>query len=303
MEITVVFPGQGSQRYGMGKDFYDEYPSAKEVFEEASDSIKTDLKKICFEENDLLNLTEFTQPAILTTEIAMYRTLEKELRIEPCSFAGHSLGEYTALVAAKVIELADAVKIVKKRGQLMQEAVPKGIGVMVACIYPNLLNTDFLKYIEENGAEVANFNSSEQIVISGKKENIEKTCKILSENIPGIQTIFLNVSAPFHSSFMKPIEKEFQLYLESFNLKKENSKFVLSNYTGNFHDPEDLVLNLTKQISGSVNWIKNMEILVNQKLPIIEIGPNRPLSKFFSTMGVEVQSILNTKSIKKLKVS
>jgi malonyl CoA-acyl carrier protein transacylase len=302
-KVVVVFPGQGSQRPGMAKDFYEEYQCAREVFEEASDSIGVNLKQICFEENELLNLTEFTQPAILTTEIAMYRTLEKELGIQSSAFAGHSLGEYSALVASNAILLADAVKIVKKRGQLMQEAVPQGIGAMAACICSDLLKTDFLKLVAENEVEVANFNSFEQIVISGKKENVEKTCKVLSENIAGIQTISLNVSAPFHSSLMKPIEREFQQYLESFKLEKENSKFVLSNYTGDFHIPEELVVNLTKQISGSVNWIKNMEILAEQKLPIIEIGPNRPLSKFFSTMGIEVQSIINTKSIKKLKLN
>lgn len=300
MNISVVFPGQGSQRPGMGQDFYDEFEEARIVFEDASNAIQEDLKQICFTENEKINLTEFTQPAILTTEIAIWKVFQKETKWNGSFFAGHSLGEYSALVAAGALNLKDAVQIVRKRGALMQSAVPLGVGSMAACIYPNILNTKFKEIVESSGAEIANYNSKDQIVISGKKEAIEKASNSLQAEINGIQIVVLTVSAPFHSSLMKPIEEEFGDYLRSFPVQKEKAKAVLSNFTGRFHDPENLISHLVSQISGSVRWVENMEVLIQQKLPIYELGPNRPLGKFFQTLGTEVPSIINVRSLKKI---
>lgn len=300
MSYSIVFPGQGSQKPGMGQDFFEKYKLAQEVFEEASEAIQLDLKELCFTENEKLNLTEFTQPAILTTEIAMLRVLESEFGIKGEYFAGHSLGEYTALVAANVLDLQSAVKIVRKRGALMQSAVPEGVGAMAACIATNIIETNIKDLVTECGAELANLNSKNQVVISGRKEKVEEAAKKVKETIPEVDVVFLNVSAPFHSSLMKPIEKEFHEYLSSFTFKTENCTRVLSNFTGEFHKPESLLTHLTSQISGSVKWIENMTVLISKNLPIIEIGPNKPLAKFFQTLGAEIVSIINLRGLKNL---
>lgn len=299
--ISIVFPGQGSQRTGMGQDFYEQFPLAKEIFDKSSEAIGEDLKKICFEEDPRINLTEFTQPSILVTEMAIYSVLEKEFGIKGEFFAGHSLGEYTALCAIGVLDIYDAAKIVKKRGALMQQAVPEGKGAMSALILKDIETTDYQKIVLESGAEFANFNSSEQTVISGKKESVEKAGIELKKKFPEMNVVPLTVSAPFHSSLMKEIESEFRDFLKQFSFKKEKSNMVLSNFTGVFHEPESLIDNLVNQISGSVNWLKNMKSLIAKETKIYEVGPNRPLGKFFGLLGVEVPSVINVRSAQKLK--
>lgn len=299
MAYSIVFPGQGSQRTGMGQDFASEFPTAKNVFQEASEAIGEDLEKICFEEDERINLTEFTQPAILVTEVAMYRVLQEEMGVQGDYFAGHSLGEYTALVAAGVLDLASAAKIVRKRGALMQAAVPAGVGAMAALIQENISDTDYKVLVDAAGAEVANFNSKDQTVISGKKEAVEAACKSLGEKFPGMNIVPLTVSAPFHSSLMKPIEKEFAEFLQGFAMNTSKSEKVLSNFTGTFHEKGKCLENLVSQISGSVDWIANMKALIAKGNPILEVGPNRPLGKFFLTLGAEVPSVINVRAMKK----
>ncbi|MDH5716040.1 MAG: ACP S-malonyltransferase [Spirochaetia bacterium] len=299
-KLSVVFPGQGSQRPTMGMDFYNEYPIAKEIFEKASKAIDCDLKEICFSEDERLNLTEYTQPAILTVEIAMYEVIKKEFNFVPVYFAGHSLGEYTALVAAEVIPFENAVKIVKKRGNLMQTAVPEGKGTMAALICENIPQDKVKVECEKNNITMANINSKNQIVISGSTEETQKTANTLKNEIEGLDVVFLNVSAPFHSSLMKEIENDFndclKQYEESF--KKYKAETVMSNYTGKFHTAENLLENLVKQISGSVKWLDNMSQLQNVSDKIYEIGPNKPLGKFFKTIGADVISIINLRGAK-----
>ncbi|MDH5655870.1 MAG: ACP S-malonyltransferase [Spirochaetia bacterium] len=301
-KVAIVFPGQGSQKQGMAQDFYDQSDIAKKTFEEASSAIGEDLTHICFEEDPRLDLTEFTQPAILTAEIAMYRYLQNQYSFNPSFFAGHSLGEYTALVAAGVIPFEDAVKIVRKRGALMQAAVPPDVGAMAAVILPDIESTNVKNIVDKNGAELANLNSLEQYVISGKKESVQKAAAELEKEheSSGINIVFLTVSAPFHSSLMKEIEPEFKEFLMSFvgfNMDRVSS--VLSNFTADFHTAEKLIDNLVSQISGSVQWIENMRLLGKNAETVIELGPNRPLGKFFRTVGVDVSSILNLRSAKK----
>lgn len=299
--FAFVFPGQGAQRPGMAKDFYDDYAEARTAFQEASDAIGHDLAALCFAEDDArLNLTEFTQPAILTAEIAMIRSLEAHHGATAQYFAGHSLGEYTAMTAAGVLGFADAVKIVRKRGALMQGAVPEGVGAMAALILEKIETSPYREIVSRHGVDVANLNSADQVVISGKKPLVEAAVAEIREKIPGINAVFLNVSAPFHSSLMRVIEDEFRAYLTSFSIKAENGTKVLSNFTGDFHKPEALVGNLVQQISGSVRWIENMQKLIATGATIVEIGPNRPLGKFFSTVGAEVPSVLNVRGIKKV---
>ncbi|MFN3604111.1 MAG: ACP S-malonyltransferase [Leptonema sp. (in: bacteria)] len=296
---TYVFAGQGSQRVGMGMDFYEKFEESKKIFDLASESLEMDLKKICFEEDPRLNLTEYTQPCILTMEISVYEVLKKYNKTGSF-FAGHSLGEYSALVAANVLDIKDAVKIVRKRGELMQKAVPEGMGAMAALIANDLNQYDYKPILNKHNVDLANINSKDQVVISGKKQDVERAMEEIKKTFPSIDIVLLNVSAPFHSRWMKDIEEEFRSYISKFSMQKENAKYVLSNFTGNFHNPENLIDNLVKQISGSVQWIQNMQILIEKNQFIIEIGPNRPLGKFFLTLNKEVPSIINVRSLYKV---
>lgn len=300
-DLGIIFPGQGAQRPGMAQDFFDAFEVSKEVFRRASEALDIDMQELCFTENENLNKTEFTQPAILTAEISMLEAVKHEVGLEAKWFAGHSLGEYTALVAAHVVRFEDAVKIVRKRGALMQGAVPLGKGAMAALIADDLAETGYLEIVQSAGAEVANFNSSQQVVISGAKEAVESACLQIHDAIPSIRAVPLNVSAPFHCQMMKGIEEEFSEFLGIFSEKfaLNRSQAVLSNYTGALHSAETLVDSLVSQISGSVRWLENMELLQGECEKIIEIGPSRVLAKFFGTIDVAVPSIINVRAMQK----
>lgn len=300
--IGIVFPGQGAQRPGMGQDFFEQDQRSKELFEEASEAIGEDLAKICFEEDERLNLTEFTQPALLCTEYVIYDFLRRENGVQGKVFAGHSLGEYSALVAAGLMPFAAAVKIVRRRGALMQKAVPEGKGSMAAVIMDDVNQPAFLEIVEKNGAEIANFNSKDQIVISGAKEPVLSTKSELEEKFTDIKVVELNVSAPFHSSLMREIESEFRDYMFSFQDGFDLSLAgkVLSNFTGTLHSPDTVLENLVKQISGSVKWTENMREMQRLSNSILEVGPNRVLSKFFATMEIDVPAVINVRAIKKV---
>ncbi|MDH4263232.1 MAG: ACP S-malonyltransferase [Spirochaetia bacterium] len=299
VKTAVVFPGQGAQRPGMGQDFCENNVSARKIFEIASEALGEDMKELCFTEHPKLNLTEYTQPAILTTEIAMLAALKDQYGFEAQYFAGHSLGEYAALVAAGVIDFKDAVIIVKKRGQLMQAAVPEGVGAMAALLIDNIEQTRFKEITENAGAEIANFNSAGQVVISGKTEFVKKASGELQKEYPDMRIVDLPVSAPFHSSLMRVIEDEFKNFLGKFSFNAENSSNVLSNFKGDFHKPDQFIDNIVRQISGSVQWIQNMRVLKGVAEVIYEVGPNKVLSKFFSTIDVNVPAIINERSAKK----
>ncbi len=306
-KIAVVFPGQGSQRPGMGKDFYEQIPVCRQTFEEAADALGWDVSAMCFGEDEKLNLTEFTQPCIVTTEICMLRGLAERYGFAPDYFGGHSLGEFTALVAAGVLPLADTVKIVQTRGRLMQDAVPVGIGGMAAVISENIDAEMLKKLMDGLNAGVANINSANQVVISGELPAIDEAEKRLTENFPPDKTfrfIRLNVSAPFHSTLMKTIEGRFADTLENFgkNLNAQNAFRVTSNFTGGFHDSDVSAVkkNLVNQISNTVNWRQNMQALAEKAEGIYEIGPGRPLRDFFKTIGVTCQSITGLNAAEKV---
>jgi malonyl CoA-acyl carrier protein transacylase len=300
--LSVVFPGQGSQRLGMAKDFVESFSESRAVFEKASDCLNLDLFNLCFEDEVRLNQTQFMQPAILTAEIAMLKALEKALGYSPEYFAGHSMGEYTALVAAGVFSFEDGLKLVNGRNALMQNCMPEGSGAMAALILPGLIDSGFEKVLEGTGVELANLNSPNQIVIAGLKDALSSVCAKLVETITGLRYVDLGIGIAFHTSFMSNVEPELREYVDSFEprMKLDRAKYVLSNLTGKFHTDSQLTSSLVQQISGCVQWIQNMSELANTGCTIIEIGPNKVLGRFFRDSGYSVESVFSLRSLDKV---
>lgn len=300
---AVVFPGQGTQRAGMGKDFYDNIRASRETFDEASQALGWDVAGLCFNDDERLNLTQYAQPCILATEISMFRGLKALYGFTPDYFGGHSLGEYTALVAAGAMPFSDALTAVETRGRLMQEASPPGIGAMAAVIAEDLDPAAIRQGLADLPIDVANINSRDQIVISGQADCMAAAeDRLIQKLLSGraARFVLLNVSAPFHSRFMRAIRETFREILTSFASKihPENAGRVTSNVTGGFHggDTAGIIDLLVAQISGSVNWRANMQALSEKAEIIYEIGPNRPLRNFFQTMGIACSSITTLSS-------
>ncbi|MFO7838980.1 MAG: ACP S-malonyltransferase [Desulfosalsimonadaceae bacterium] len=295
---AVVFPGQGAQRPGMGKDFYDNIAVSRDTYEEASQVLNWDVAALCFNGEEHMNLTEYAQPCILTTEIAMFRGLEELYGFCPDYFGGHSLGEYTALVAAGAMPFSEALTIVETRGRMMQEATPPGEGAMAAVIAEDLDEASLRDILADLPVDIANINSASQIVVSGRADSMEIVQKRLEqadEDSGKLRFVPLNVSAPFHSRFMNVIKDGFRDVLNSIahHLNTEKARRVTSNYTGRFHAEKatGVIEALASQVCGAVKWRDNMQALAERAQRIYEIGPNRPLKSFFRSMGVSCRSI------------
>ena len=281
MKTALLFPGQGSQYIGMGAKWGEKYPYVKEFFTRADKALGFSLSKICSEGPDAeLVKTEFTQPAILTTSVAMFEILKREKNISFDFVAGHSLGEYSALVASGALNFEEAVRIVNLRGRLMQKAVPVGKGKMAAVIRcdENILN-DEIKKADPNGKELsaANYNSDDQIVVSGSAESIDRLLASLKEL--KIKAIPLNVSAPFHSPLMKVIVPEFTTALKKLSISKLNRPYI-ANIDAKVHSESDAIIeNLAKQIPGSVRWKQTIATLADAGVTrAIEVGPGKVLT-------------------------
>ena len=278
MAVAVVFPGQGAQYVGMGKQFYDEFPEAIEVFERASDRLGIDMAALCFDSSEEeLALTENTQPAILTVSYAIYQVVHKCLpRVS--FFAGHSLGEYTACVASEILGFEDAVFAVRNRGRFMQEAVPVGAGAMAAVIGLDARTVEEVCSKVKGVVQPANYNSPEQTVIAGKKEDVEKAVELLKE-AGAKRVVMLKVSAPFHCVLMEPAAEKLSPVLEGMNFKDAVIP-VVSNVTarGVVKGDEERQL-LIKQVTAPVKWYQSVLYMKEQGVDLfVEIGPSRVLS-------------------------
>lgn len=277
--IAFIFPGQGSQIVGMGKELAEKYPAARQTFEEADDALGYKLSQVCFDgPEEQLRLTEVTQPAILTASIAALRVLQSRLP-KPSFVAGHSLGEYSAHVASGTMSFTDAVRTVRNRGKYMQEAVPVGVGAMAA-----ILGMEFEKVsavcVEAAQGEVcspANINSPEQIVISGNTAAVERGVK-LADQRGAKRAKVLPVSAPFHCSLMKPAQDRLQPELEKLKMQKPVYPVACNFDASLVTDDVRAAATLVAQVTGSVKWEQCMRLLINQGVQtFIEIGPGKVL--------------------------
>ncbi len=304
-KTAFIFPGQGSQYVGMGKDFYDNFEIARETFDIASEALNMDMKKLCFDgpETDLM-LTENTQPAILTVSTSILEVLKKEFDLTCDITAGLSLGEYTALVNAGILTFEEAVKVVKNRGRYMQNAVPEGKGKMAALIGGNRIDVERLCYDHKKYGIIqpANFNCPGQIVIGGEVLPIEKAMESITDyNIK--RAIELPVSAPFHTEMLKPAAENLSKDLDRVNIS--TGKFpVVSNVTGEIYkDDADIKNYLLKQVYSSVLWEDSVDIMISQGVDtFIEIGPGKSLSGFIKKIDRSL-NILNVQDMKSLNKS
>lgn len=277
MKIAFIFPGQGSQYIGMGKELVENFPLAAEIMEKANEILELDLAGLCFNgPAEELNLTENTQPAIYTISYMVTRLLNEE-GIYPLLAAGHSLGEYSALAAAGVFSFEEGLRLVRQRGILMNRAVPDNQGSMAAIIG---LEDKIVQEIcqEVNGiCEIANYNSPGQIVISGEREAVEAACQ-LAEDKGARRTVGLKVSGPFHSSLMKRAAEDFANIIGEIEFKKPAFP-VVSNVTADFvEEPEEIKGLLIKQISNSVRWVESIKLIQAQGVnTFIEAGPGKVL--------------------------
>ena len=290
-KIAFIFPGQGAQKAGMGKDFYENSKTAAEVIDRASELLGLDMKALCFEENDLLDQTEYTQAALVTVCMAMEKVL-RERGLAPDVTAGLSLGEYCAIASAGGMSTENAITTVRKRGILMQNAVPGGQGAMAA-----VLGLDAGK-IEEvladrSGVMIANYNCPGQIVITGWKEDVEQAADALKE--AGAKRVLpLNVSGPFHSSLLEQAGEELGKEMEQVDFSDLLIPYVTNvtaEYVTDITKTKEL---LARQVASSVRWQQSMELLIADGVDtFVEIGPGRTLAGFLRKInrGVKVYNV------------
>jgi len=307
--FSLVFPGQGSQIIGMGKDFFESYDLVKDLFKQADDSLGASLSKIILEgPKDELDLTINTQPAIFLISYSIFQVMKREFNMDLDNakyFAGHSLGEYSALCAAKYLSFSDTIKILKTRGNAMQNAVPKGEGGMLAVlgskleIIEDLLNENKNNFI----AQIANDNSDGQIVLSGRNSDIEKLIKVLkSKNIKNIK---LQVSAPFHCQLMSNATEIMRNEIQKLNFQESKNKLISNVTAKEISNKEELKTLLIDQIENRVRWRESVNHMINNGVNhFIEIGPGKVLTGLIKRIdkNVKTNTINSESDIKDLKL-
>jgi [acyl-carrier-protein] S-malonyltransferase len=279
LSVAILFPGQGSQAVGMGKDLAQHHPVARQTFEEADDALEMKISQLCFEgPEEELRLTENTQPAILAASVAAWRVFQ-EKGIHPAFVAGHSLGEYSAHVAAGTMSFADAVRTVRNRGRYMQEAVPVGTGAMAAILgmAPEAVSSVCSDAAQGEVCEAANINSPEQIVISGNVAAVERAVKLADER-GAKRAKVLPVSAPFHCSLMKPAQEKLAVVLGTLQLAPPRYPVVCNVYARPVEDAERAREALVCQVTGSVRWSDSVQWLIARGVQtFVEVGPGKVL--------------------------
>ena len=298
-KIAFIFPGQGAQYVGMGKDFYEQTETGRKVFDEATEILGFSVPELCFETNDRLNITEYTQAAMVTTSIAMMKVLMEETGIRPDVAAGLSLGEYCALYAAGVMSEADAIATVRQRGILMQQAVPVGIGSMAAVLGMDAVAIEQV-IADIQDVQIANYNCPGQIVISGKKEAVETAAEKLKA--AGAKRVLpLNVSGPFHSQMLTEAGEKLGQVLQSVEVQKPVIPYV-ANVTAQYvTEAEDVKPLLMKQVSSSVRWQQSVETMIADGVDtFIEIGPGKTLSGFMKKINRDVK-VLNIEKLEDIE--
>ena len=286
-KIAFVFPGQGAQYVGMGKDFYEAYPECREVFGIASEASGLDIAKLCFEENEQINQTEYTQICMLAAEMAVLRAVEKR-GIASSVNAGLSLGEYGALVASGAMGLKDAFKVVRRRGILMQEAVPVG-GAMAAVLAMDATKIEDICEKTDGIVSIANYNCPGQIVITGQETAVEAACEALKA-AGAKRTIRLNVSGPFHSPMLAEAGRKLSEVLADVELAAFDTPYV-TNVTADYVTSADGVKELLcRQVSSSVRWQQSVERMIADGVDtFIEMGPGKTLSGFMRKISRDVK--------------
>ena len=291
-KTAFIYPGQGAQKAGMGADFYERSETARAIFDQAGEKLGLDMKALCFEENEKLDLTEYTQAALVTTCLAMTR-VAKERGLKPDITAGLRLGEYSAIAAAGGMDDLDAVRLVRKRGILMQNTVPAGEGGM--CAVMGMEASKIEEVLEEMDGEeagnvtVANYNCPGQIVITGKTSAVEAAAERLKA-AGAKRAMMLNVSGPFHSPLLVPAGEELAKELETVTLHPLDIPYV-TNVTA--EKVEDIGVTrelLTKQVSSPVRWMQSMEAMIREGVDIfVEIGPGKTLAGFMKKISRDVK--------------
>ena len=292
MSLAYIFPGQGSQYPGMGKNLVENFPVAKLLFEEANDALRFSISKLCFEGSvDDLQLTENTQPAILTTSAAVFRTMQSEGFPKPEYVAGHSLGEYSALFAASGVTIEAAVRTVRSRGKYMQDAVPVGTGAMAAVIGGDL------KTIEQSCAEAAqkqicapaNINAPNQVVIAGHTEAVDRASELLKER-GAKRVVKLNVSAPFHCELMKPAQERLAADLETVDFQELMTRLVTNVDAAEITKGDDARECLVRQVTAPVRWLQSIEhMIANGIETFVEVGPGKVLTGLMRQINRDVK--------------
>lgn len=297
MSTVFLFPGQGSQKVGMGQELYQQYSSVKKRFEYANDVLQQDLKRLMFEgPSEELQLTYNAQPAILLMSVAVCEVLEQEYGIKPDVVAGHSLGEFSALVAAGGLSFEDALKTVKKRGELMQEAVPTGVGSMAAVLgAEDELVENVCAEVSKKGHKVepANYNCPGQLVISGHKEAVDQACEQLKAK--GVKRcIPLKVSAPFHSSLLEPAGRALRPYLEQVSWAKDlNVPYWANVDAQKYTSTEGVIDRLESQVWSSVKWTQSLNsiFMENPEAKCIEVGPGNVVCGHVKKVNSEIECL------------
>lgn len=302
MKIAFVYSGQGAQYFGMGQELYEKYSVVREVFDQASESLNLDMAKLCFEENDSLHQTTYTQPAILTVSLAIDAVL-KEKGINPDVVAGLSLGEYSAFVKANVLSFEDAVKLVKKRGQYMTDAVPLGKGAMSAVMgLDRQTIIDACVEASELGiVSPANYNMPGQIAIAGIKEAVEKAGELLLER-GAKRVVPLQVSGPFHTQLLEPASIQLKEAIKVVSINEPALPVVSNTIAEVFKDKEQIKEMMVKQVMSPVYWEDSVRTMIDLGVDtFIEVGPGKTLSSFIKKIDktVTTLNVENEKTLEK----